>query len=214
MMIKICSIATFFLFTTCKQENKHSQKTDSSTTNSTQVAPTSDKTVKFLWRDSSGTMAINQDFCKTISNSEKAALGYVATFIGNECEWDGVPTNDRSNLKCEILTALNLGYQCSEQHLGLLQQWFKNDTTVLKELEACPTTPNTSTIQDTFDEIVLTTKGDEISVYFKASGIHLREEREWSWSETNHFKVQNDHIQLIRKERSKVKVSHFNADVK
>lgn len=213
-MMKFLYILNLFLCTSYSQENKHCQETSSIDTDITKVFITTDKTVKFLWRDINGTMVINQDFCKTITDSEKAALGYVASFIGNECEWDGVPTNDRSNLKCEILTALNLNYQCSEQHLGFLKQWFRNDSTVLKELEACPTTPNTSTIQETFDEIILTTKGDAISAYFKASGIHLREEREWSWSETNHFKVQNDHIQLIRKERSKVKVSHFNADVK
>lgn len=213
-MLRFLHIAILLLFASCKQGNNHSPEKDPIKTDSTQVAPTKDKTVKFLWRDSSAAIMINQDYCKIISDSERAALGYVATFIGNECEWDGVPTKDRSNLKCEILTALNLGYQCSEQHLGFLQQWFKNDTTVLKELEACPTTPNTSTIQDTFDEIILTTKGNEISVFFKASGIHLREEREWSWSETHYFKVQNDHLQLIKKEKSKVKVSHFNVDIK
>jgi len=213
-MIKFLYIFALFLFTSCSQQDKHFQETDTIKTDGTQAATTTDKSVRFLWRDSSAAMLINQDFCKTISDFEKAALGYVATFMGNECEWDGSPSKDRTNLKCEILTALNLGYQCSEQHLGFLKQWFRNDSTVLKELEACPTTPNTSTIQETFDEIILTTKGDEISVYFKVSGIHLREEREWSWSETNYFKVQNDHIQLIRKERSKVKVSHFNADVK
>lgn len=207
-------IVILLLFASCKQGNNHSPEKDPIKTDSTQVAPTSDKTVKFLWRDSSAAMLMNQDFCKKITDSEKAALGYVATFMGNECKWDGSPTKDRTNLKCEILTALNLGYQCSEQHLGFLQQWFKNDTTVLKELEACLTTPNTSTIQDTFDEIVLTTKGNEISVFFKANGINLREEREWSWSETNYFKVQNERIQLVRKEKSKVKVRHFNANVK
>lgn len=213
-MLRFSYITILLLLASCKQGNTHSQETDPTNTDSTQVVTTTNKSVRFLWRDSSAAIVINQDYCKTITDSERAALGYVATFIGNECEWDGVPTKDRSNLKCEILTALNLGYHCSEQHLGFLQQWFKNDTTVLKELEACPTTPNTSTIQDTFDEIVLTTKGNEISVFFKASGIHLREEREWSWSETNHFKIQNERIQLVRKEKSKVKVSHFNTDVK
>lgn len=202
------------LFASCKQANKYFQETNPSKITSTQVVTQTNKTVKFLWRDINGTMVINQDYCKTITDSEKAALGYVATFIGNECEWDGVPTKDRSNLKCEILTALNLGYQCSEQHLGFLQQWFKTDTAVLKKLKICPTTPNTSTIQETFDEIILTTKGNEISVFFKASVINLRDERVWSWSETNYFKVQNEHIQLVRKEKSKVKVRHFNADVK
>ncbi len=214
MRMKFLYIAALFLFVSCSQQNKQFKKTDPTNTDSTEVVTTTDKSLRFLWRDSSAAIVINQEFCKIITHPEKAALGYVATFIGNECEWDGVPTKDRTNLKCEILTALNLGYQCSERHLGFLQQWFKNDTTVLKELKTCPTAPNTSTIQETFDEIILTTKGDDITVFFKATGINLREQKEWSWSETDHFKVENDHIQLIRKERSKVKVGHFNTDVK
>jgi hypothetical protein len=93
-----------------------------------------DKTVNFLWRDSSGYIVINEEYCKTISEPEKAAIGYVATFIGSECWWDGDIADNMSNLKCKILTALNLGYQCSDKHLGFLKQWFKNDTTSLKNL--------------------------------------------------------------------------------
>src|SRR3569832_142073 len=76
-----------------------------------------DTTVKFLWRankyneelkDTFNSIFINEAYCKTISDAERAALGYVATFIGNECWWDGEATDERSNLKCVILTALNL----------------------------------------------------------------------------------------------------------
>jgi hypothetical protein len=171
----------------------------------TKINTLSDKTVKFLWRDSSASIVINEEFCKTISDPEKAALGYVATFIGNECWWDGDYTDKRDNLKCEILTALNLGYQCSEKHLGFLRQWFKNDMTAIKELEACPTTPNTSTIQDTFDEITLTTKGNQIAVYFKANRVNMREEQSWTWSQTDYFQFDKDNIKLIKQDKSKVK---------
>lgn len=169
-----------------------------------------DKTVKFLWRDSSASIVINEEFCNTISDPEKAALGYVATFIGNECWWDGDYTDKRDNLKCEILTALNLGYQCSDKHLGFLRQWFKNDTTAIKELEACPTTPNTSTIQDTFDEITLTTKKNQIAVSFKANGVNMREVETWSWTETDYFQLDNDNIKLIKKDKSKLTLGQFD----
>ncbi|RYF21191.1 MAG: hypothetical protein EOO42_10990 [Flavobacteriales bacterium] len=181
---------------------------------SVKQAPLSDKTVKFLWRankydesikDSVSSIFIDEAFCKTITDPERAALGYVATFIGNECWWDGEANADRSNLKCKILTALNLGYQCSAQHLGFLRQWFKGDKNPLKELENCPTTPYTATIQDTFDEITLTVRGDKISVFFKANGVNIREGNSWSWTETNHFLVENDCIKLIEKVKSPVK---------
>jgi hypothetical protein len=208
--MKYLFIATIVLFTSCEQTNNNSDKNEVVHVDTDKTITLTVKTVKFLWRDSSSSIVINEEFCKTISEPEKAALGYVATFIGNECRWDGDYTENRSNLKCEILTALNLGYQCSDKHLGFLKQWFKDDTTALKELEACPTTPNTSTIQDTFDEIILTTKGNIISVFFKATGINMREEESWSWSETDYFQFDNDKIRLTKKNKSKVKLEHFN----
>lgn len=175
-------------------------------------AKSTDKTVKFLWREKNSTMIVDKEFCKTITAPEKAALGYVATFIGNECSWDGAYTENRSNLKCEILTALGLGYQCSEKHLGFLRNWFRDDAKSLKELENCPTTPNTATIQDTFDEIILTTKGNKISIFFKANGVNLREETSWSWSETNDFEVANGKIKLVKKDKSAIDQQTFGID--
>lgn len=220
-------IATLILLASCGQTNNTSDKNEA--LNSDSVSETventsernfqlTDKTVKFLWRedkydealkDTFNSIFIDEDFCKTITDPERAALGYVATFIGNECWWDGKGKDDRSNLKCKILTALNLSYQCSDKHLGFLRQWFKDDKKSLEELENCPTTPYTATIQDTFDEITLTVKGNKISVFFKASGVNTREGDSWSWTETDHFQLDKDNIKLIKKDESKVKHEHF-----
>ena len=210
--MKLLYIATLFLLASCGQANRNSDKKEVGTIDTTKNFTLTDKTVKFLWRDSSASIVIDEKFCKTISDPEKAALGYIATFIGNECWWEGDYTDKRDNLKCEILTALDLGYQCSDKHLGFLRQWFKNDTISLKELEGCPTTPNTSTIQDTFDEIILTTKGNEISVFFKANGVNMREGVTWSWSETDYFHVDNDNVKLIKKVESKVEHGEFDPE--
>ena len=68
-----------------------------------------DTTVKFLWcankyneelQDTVNSIFINEDYCKTITDPERASLGFVATFIGNECWWDGEANDDRNNLKC------------------------------------------------------------------------------------------------------------------
>ena len=173
-----------------------------------------DKTVKFLWRADKyddalkttfNSIFINEDYCKTITDAEKAALGYVATFIGNECKWDGNYNDERRNLKCKILTALNLGYQCSNKHLGFLRQMFKSDAKVLEELKPgnCPTTPDGATIQETFDEINLSIKGNEIVICYKVSGINTRESKSWNWTETDTFQLNTDNIKLIKKEKSK-----------
>src|SRR5690554_7678824 len=95
--MKYLYIATLILLVSCKQSNNHSDKNEAA--NSDSLSKTSeiitektisltDKTVKFLWRDSNNSIVINHEFCKTISAPEKAALGYVATFIGNECWWE------------------------------------------------------------------------------------------------------------------------------
>lgn len=177
-----------------------------------------DKSVKFLWRadkydeqlkENFSTLFIDENFCKTITDPEKAALGYVATFIGNECNWDGDPKDNRSNLKCRILSSLNLGYQCSEEHLGFLRKMFKNDTQVLQELnsENCPTSPDGATIQDTFDEILLTVNGNTILVSFKVTGVNLRDGESWTWNETDNFLIEKEGIKLVRKDKSEVRHS-------
>ena len=229
-MMKYFYIVTLVLFASCAQTNNSSDKKEvfkfDSVSKTVENASKrnfrlTDKTVKFLWRadkydealkDSFNSIFINEDFCRTITEPERAALGYVATFIGNECNWDGDYKDDRSNLKCKILTALNLGYQCSDKHLGFLRQMFKNDPKVMEQLKSdnCPTTPDGATIQDTFDEITLTVKGNEILVFFKASGVNTREGDSWSWTETDHFQLYNDNIKLIKKEESKVKREQFD----
>ncbi len=174
------------------------------------------KQVKFLWRADKfdkelnqeiNSIFINKSFCSSISNQEKAALSYVATFIGNECSWDGEVNENRSNLKCKILTALDLGYQCSDKHLGFLQSWFSKDATALKKLEKCGTMPYTATIQTTFDEITVFTDKDNktIKVNFKAYRINVRESSRESWTQTNIFKYDLENITLISSKKSDLK---------
>ena len=173
------------------------------------------KQVKFLWRaekfdeelnQNINSIFINESFTITISNQEKAALGYVATFIGNECMYDGKANEKRDNLKCKILTALDLGYQCSNKHLSFLRSWFSKDSMALKALEICPTIPYTATVQTTFDEITLFTDKESktITVRYKAHGVNNRESRNWSWTQTNNFKYDLENITLMDSKKSDV----------
>jgi hypothetical protein len=218
--IVIPIILTSLIFS-CNRSNSVSNQIKSDSTdikpNDIELSKTisiKDTTVQFLWRDNKydveledtfNTIFINEDYCKTISDPERAALGYIATFIGSECWWDGEPKEDRSNLKCKILTSLNLGYQCSDNHLGFLRQWFKNDTSSLEILQNCPTTPYTATVQETFNEIKLTIVDNKITIWFSASGINMRNQKSWDWSETDYFQFDKDNIKLINKDKSEVK---------
>ena len=106
--------------------------------------------------------------------------------------WDGEHKSVRSNLKCKILTALDLGYQCSQTHLGFLKKWFKGDDKALKRLEDCSTTPYTATIQNTFDKIQIIHKNNDFFVIVNASSINSREEISRNWKEINHFVLLNN----------------------
>ncbi|EID72338.1 hypothetical protein [Imtechella halotolerans] len=176
------------------------------------------KTIKFLWREEKydeqlkgnfNLITINTEYCKTITGPEKAALAYVATFIGNECSWDGKATTDRTNLKCKIPTALQLGYQCSIEHLGFLRKWFRHDKRTLKELESCPTIPDGATVQNTFDEITLSVKENQIIVSFKANGVNIREGKRWRWSQSDYFEFSKNKIRWLKKEKSPLTYETF-----
>lgn len=160
-------------------------------------------------KDSLNMMVINEAYCKTITDPEKAALAYVASFVGNECSWDGQATPERSNLKCKILSALNLGYQCSHTHLDFLKYWFRKDNTVLQELQNCPTTPDGATIQDSFENINIITKGNTINITYTVQALNIREGKSRSWTETDQFRFDTDQLQLIKKDKSAVKETGF-----
>ena len=156
-----------------------------------------DKKVKILWRedyynaelqDTMSMIVMNTSYCSTLPDPEKAAIAFVATFVGNDCWWDGQYTNDRSNLKCKVLSELNLGYQCSETHLGFLRQWFSEDAKALERLEDCPTTPFTATVQETFDSISIAVEGQSIIVNFSVTGYNIREDLEWHRTEEITFR--------------------------
>lgn len=214
--MKYLLVITFiFSFFSCVQENKTSDKKIKKELKLT------DKSVKFLWRankfdkelkDTINTICINEEYCKTISDPEKAVLGYIATFIGNECEWDGDYTEDRSNLKCRINSSLKLGYQCSEKHLSFLKKWFKKDTKILEELKNCPTTPFTASSQETFDEINLVTKNNTIKVLFKVNGVNMQIQESWNYTVEKIFKLQNNNLTLIKVIESKIERESFKTD--
>jgi len=172
------------------------------------------KKIKFLWRKNLyneelkmevNSIVLNENYIKTITEPEKAALAYVATFIGNECEWDGQVTESRSNLRCRIPDALGLGYQCSNPHLDLLRFWFRGNKDILKELENCPTIPDGATIQNTFDEINLEVKGNQIIISFKVNGINMRESISYHWTEKHIYEFKGNELVLLKKDTSPVK---------
>ncbi|MCC9165399.1 hypothetical protein [Pontibacter harenae] len=170
-----------------------------------------DTTVTVLWReniynadakDSVSTITLNDSYFKTISDPERAAIGYVATFVGSDCDWDGEANESFSNLNCKVIDALNLGYQCSDKHLSFLRHWLRNTPKALERLESCPVVPFTATSQKTFTSLAVTTKADTIKVNYEASGMNLREEAFWEWTEELIFKVVDDRLELVSQQKT------------
>lgn len=176
---------------------------------STKTAELDDKNVKVLWRETLydeelkadiNTIVLDKDFQKSIIEPERAALGYVATFVGNECEWEGGrPDENRSNLKCKLLSYLDLGCQCSDKHLGFLNQWFSKDSIALSMLKRCPTIPNTATIQSTFDEILMETNTQEqtITISYKVKTLNIRDNTVSAYTKTDQFSYDLKSIVLV-----------------
>ncbi|SNR72064.1 hypothetical protein [Flavobacterium sp. ov086] len=155
--------------------------------------------VEILWLDKKGVLQINEDYIKTITNAQRAALGYITTNIGNDCYWDGEKKADESNLKCKFLSALNLGYQCSETHLSFLRQWFKKDPEVLKNLETCTKTASSDKIQDRFVGLRMSTTNNTIKIVYGAMGMDTETQKRWRWIEESIYSFTEKEIKQIKR---------------
>ena len=200
----------------CGQTNDNADKTNIDTVHkdtkvlSFEKKQVTDTTIKILWRedlydstlkDTESTIVLNDNYFKNISEPAKAAIGYVATFIGSECNWDGEANDNFTNLSCKVIKALGLGYQCSDTHLNFLRHWFRDNSKVLNELKDCPVTPFTATQQNTFDNLSISLKNDTIRIHYEASGVNMREEKNWNWSEDVLFKISTEKLEIISRKR-------------
>lgn len=158
---------------------------------------------KIVWREDvydpniKGTVNViklDDNYFASISGPEKAVLGYLASTIGNECYADG----SKQNVKCKILTALKLGYQCSEESKTYLKSWFRDDAVIVSQVEKCkPTLP--TTIEKTFDEVKISSADNKITVELKGLKLNIKENSVSKWSEALSFKVDGDKVSLVER---------------
>lgn len=169
---------------------------------------------KFFWREGEfADINLNHAQIKKMTVYERAALGYVATFVGNGCNYEGPYTTDTPRyLKCDILSALDLGYQCSDRHLGFLREMFQDDKKVLQSLrEPCPEIVDGATYQTTFDYIDVEIIGKTVVVVsYKVSGVYLREGINWEYTVTDTFEVAQNGIVLKKHLQSEQKETKFD----
>ena len=137
---------------------------------------------------------IDDSYFAGISGPEKAVLGYLASTIGNECFAEG----NKQNVKCKILTALNLGYQCSEESKTFLKSWFRDDAAIVSQIENCKPTI-ASTVEKTFDEVKISSADNVIKVELKGLKLNIKENSASKWSESMSFKVDGDKVSLTER---------------
>ena len=181
MTVLILGIISLSLFSGCHQiESRLFDSTDDTIT-------LRDTTVVIY--STYETFFLNTEYFASMTDAERAVLGFMVTRVGNSCYWaddeDGedsgvtytetgtvidltLPEKKYSykTMKCEILWKLGLGLQCSEKHLGYLRNWFRTDKKALSWLtvDMCPRIPETATNQSMFDRIDMTIKGDIIAI--------------------------------------------------
>ena len=164
--------------------------------------PLRNKTIKFLWQTKAHDILINQDYCKTISEPERAALSYLAM----EALSDG--KLDKSRKECTIQTALDLDYQCSFKYKCYLELWFRNDSSSLNKIYKCDIHSNMSSVQNRFDEITLTVKGNKIYIDFELEGFNRDI---WHSRNTGNavFLVEDDNIRVVKEVLSQTKYIYY-----
>lgn len=162
---------------------------------------------KNLQEFNGSSFGLNLNYFKKIPESEKAILGFIATYAGTECdlEYETI-SKPFTQYNCRLTLALGIGYQCSEEYLAFERKWFRNDTIVLKQFDDCPISPTGASNVSAFGEIKLTRSPGRIKIYFQKHTFSIRNMRSAEWTETFYFKVDADQIHLIKRTHTTVKV--------
>jgi hypothetical protein len=190
-----------------EQKNADEVKVDDSKTTQPVIKP-AEGIIKVLWLEKQldpefnaevQVIKLNQSYFDNINEAEKAIIGYYATFHGNECWWENdQPNDDRSNLRCKIIDALKLSYQCSDTHLDFLKKWFRTQPLLIQELDHCPTFPTTSTLQDSFEEIIVERNKDVFTIRFTICAENVRDNTTRCYEEIHTFRIFSDGVEEIK----------------
>ncbi len=161
---------------------------------------------KIVWREdvydgslkaSVSVIKIDESYFSTVTDPEKAVLGYLASTIGNEC----FAETGKENVKCKLLTALNMDYQCSDANKAFLKNWFRDDAAILKQIENCKPLI-AKTIEKTFDEVKISSADNVIKVSLKGLKLNIKENSASKWSENLTFKLDGDKLALTERKKS------------
>ena len=144
-------------------------------------------TLVILENDTISKVHVNQ-----IDTPEKALIsGYLFAY-GNECT-----TNSDKN-KCKMLAAMNIEDECNTKHLEFLKKWFKNDGIMQFKLQKCPNLSYKSSIQNTFDKIILNRNADTLSIDYIIKGLNNSQEKSWYVKQEDFYLIKNNAFLKIK----------------
>jgi len=161
-------------------------------------------TVVFYY-DKSQQPVVTLDRISPVSEGMKAILAMYAFQNGAGCTGgtDEAP-------RCSFSEALDIGGQCSDQHLALVLKWFSTGMPKMsgyadsayrsikstEDLKPhCYRTPYTASFQTVWDLIRVTTSGKEVRIY--AHGLWRAASKSGSFSYITEYDVGGDSIEVI-----------------
>jgi hypothetical protein len=152
--------------------------------------------VKLLWMRKDYELELDQAALACLTDGERAAVGYVATVVGSQCDWRSSPNaiGEGALMDCKLTKALGLGPQCETRHKEFLTKWLGDDAPA-----KCWKIPTTAYSQAVLDEVTLANEGPLILVTFKATGTTGPGGRAWSWSESLTFAPRGDALKLAKR---------------
>jgi hypothetical protein len=150
--------------------------------------------VKILWWEDVD-VVLNLEFISKMKEEEKAVLALLSTYAGGECIYD-----EDTRLECSLTSALNLGYQCSEEHLEFVKKWFLKDYEVFSKINNCYSIPYSATNQFKFSEIIFSRNDIRIQVLYKIQGVRLAEEYFYNYEVLETFEIKDGYLYKINEE--------------
>ncbi len=142
---------------------------------------------KLVWRlgdDHDFGLALDRVELGRLTDAERAAVAFLATSIGTDCEWAKPPSaaGEKGKMHCKLTDALGLGEQCEEKHKAFVMGWLGGDAP-----STCAKIPITAFSQTVFDELTLSREGDRIVISYAAVHTDGPGGGTQSWSEAIRF---------------------------
>ena len=161
-----------------------------------------DERRKVLWRAGEGenyALVVDEEMVATLTEPERAVLGYFAALIGTACEIDPRDRDlgyEERRLRCRLTDALRLGPQCGQAHADLVSRWIPADVP-----ERCDRTPFTAYSRAAYGELALATRGRRHEVTYEAAYTLGPGRTTWTWSERVVFEPTGDGGELAITDR-------------